>query len=391
MKDATPDDVISLIYEAASGQVHWKLALEGVRKRLECLVVQIVGIDVLRGQFLFSFESEGMLTESQIAEATIDYARVYHRIDPHAAYVSSGAPGQLISFSRVFNQSFVDSNVFYQDFLIPYGSRHMHGAKLHEADGVVTMLGIHRGLGQQPLDGTKWIEAQRFCFHLSKAAELFSTTRRVAVDSVIAHDLLNRLTTPVYLVNANRQVVMRNQAARESPQASEPLQVGINGDLVCSDAEANKHITLALEALRNSFSDSCSEIQRIRVVVRVNRTGRLGSDLLCIDDIQPSETMFAFGHQPVVMITYYRMGARPPLDPFFVAYAFDLTPAEAAVAVAIASGLSPKEIAMQRQSALNTVLAQVRSIHGKLGVRRNTEVVVLLHSVSMHSKTRTSV
>ena len=55
------------------------------------------------------------------------------------------------------------------------------------------MLGIHRGVGQQPLEGADWLTAERICFHLTKAAGLFSTTRRAAASDAIARELLNQI------------------------------------------------------------------------------------------------------------------------------------------------------------------------------------------------------
>jgi DNA-binding CsgD family transcriptional regulator len=57
---------------------------------------------------------------------------------------------------------------------------------------------------------------------------------------------------------------------------------------------------------------------------------------------------------------------------------FDLSTAEAEVAVLVGLGLSPTEIARRRQVGIETVRAQLKSVFRKLGVGRQSELVRLL-------------
>ena len=61
---------------------------------------------------------------------------------------------------------------------------------------------------------------------------------------------------------------------------------------------------------------------------------------------------------------------------------FDLTPAEAALALLLANGLSLDEAAEQLNIRRNTARAHLRMIFSKTGVTRQTELVrTLLNSV----------
>jgi len=70
--------------------------------------------------------------------------------------------------------------------------------------------------------------------------------------------------------------------------------------------------------------------------------------------------------------------ARPELDPFVVAASFDLTPAEARVAVALARGASVADIAARHAVSTHTVRSQVKSVLFKTGTGRQAELVSLL-------------
>lgn len=376
MSETTLDDVASLIYEASTGFAQWQDALEAVREALDCLVVQIVGVNTRSGRLLFSFESTG-----SVAEASLDYARTYHNIDPHAAYVASRPSGQLFAFSRVFDQAYVDGSAFYQEFLIPYGSRHMHGAKLHEIDGEATMLGMHRGIGRRPLEGKDWLAAQRLCFHLTKAARIFSLQRNRVQADLIVQGVLDRLRAPVYLIEDNGRVVMKNVAANAMGRNAEPLSMNAEGFLECMHAETYEKIKEALDELGHRVSSYQINLVPRRRVVRIRQTGGGTDQLLCLDAIYPKETMGAFGEKPLLMLTQHQLGKDTHIDPFLIASVLDLTPAEAMVASLVASGHSAKKIAHLRGVSIHTVHTQLKSLVGKLGVHKSTELVAVLHSV----------
>ena len=61
---------------------------------------------------------------------------------------------------------------------------------------------------------------------------------------------------------------------------------------------------------------------------------------------------------------------------------FNLTPAETALALELANGLSLEEAAEELNIRRNTARAHLRSIFSKTGVRRQTELVrIMLNSV----------
>lgn len=66
---------------------------------------------------------------------------------------------------------------------------------------------------------------------------------------------------------------------------------------------------------------------------------------------------------------------------------FQLTPAEADIALALASAHSAKSIARDRDVSHHTVRTQIKAIYAKLGVNRHVELVRLLHMFEApHSK-----
>jgi DNA-binding CsgD family transcriptional regulator len=64
---------------------------------------------------------------------------------------------------------------------------------------------------------------------------------------------------------------------------------------------------------------------------------------------------------------------------------FDLTPAESKISIALASGSSPQEIAVNNKVSIGTVRNQIKSIYSKIGVKRQSELVRVVLNLSRMS------
>jgi DNA-binding CsgD family transcriptional regulator len=70
---------------------------------------------------------------------------------------------------------------------------------------------------------------------------------------------------------------------------------------------------------------------------------------------------------------------RPPLE--ILSEVFSLTAAEAMVASMVAAGWSPEEIANELQVSRETVRNQIKTIFGKTGTHRQSELAALISRV----------
>lgn len=66
-----------------------------------------------------------------------------------------------------------------------------------------------------------------------------------------------------------------------------------------------------------------------------------------------------------------------------VAASFDLTPAEARVAIALARGASVVDVATELAVSPHTIRAQVKAVLAKTGTSRQAELVSLLAALPM--------
>jgi DNA-binding CsgD family transcriptional regulator len=99
---------------------------------------------------------------------------------------------------------------------------------------------------------------------------------------------------------------------------------------------------------------------------------------LCLYALRPESTLHAFGDRSLAMLMIYDPHQKIGFDPFILAACFDLSPGEAKVAVALAEGMSPEEIAKKNRVAISTVRTQLKSVFLKTGANRQAELVSMM-------------
>ena len=82
--------------------------------------------------------------------------------------------------------------------------------------------------------------------------------------------------------------------------------------------------------------------------------------------------------------------ATPSIDPEHVAAVLGLTPAESRVAVALAEGMTMRDIAAATHRAESTVRELVKRIHVKLDVSRRADLVRIVVSLAGSSGSQDS-
>src|SRR5690606_22738217 len=93
----------------------------------------------------------------------------------------------------------------------------------------------------------------------------------------------------------------------------------------------------------------------------------------------PKKAHLLAGARPVLVVV--RSNIRSDSIRQFLHDRYCLTQAEAAVALKVADGFSPEQVASQRQTSVATVRKQLRIIYEKLGVHRQSELAALINQL----------
>ena len=363
------DDIVANLYLAGAGALRWDAALDKVARALRLWAIQIIGVDKRRGSLMFSLE--GGPFDPQVA---VDYIRDYHLCNPRIEVVQRLRAGTWMHCHEHFSDSFVAADRFHQDFLIPYGGRYMSGTKLIDDHDHVVLLGAHRGIKDTPLNAAEIGLLDRLRNHLIKAVALHNQMEAKEVEFAVGQMILQRLNQPVLLVDSVRNIRYANKAAQAFEVKSR--NVSFAGLLLsCRDKEFELLLTSEIRALLDPHR---TDATNTRKVLRLPVQGDEFPVLLVLTRLDPDKSLQAFGNIPVVMIAFHETGQSKAIDPALVAEVYGLSPAEAKVAVALAAGSKPIEIAELRGVALSTVKTQMKIAYAKMNIGSQADLLRLL-------------
>ena len=201
---------------------------------------------------------------------------------------------------------------------------------------------------------------------LVREAELAAGREAACVSSATFAVLLDRVRDALILAAADGQVVHLNAAAEQQLARAGPLRFR-EGRLWCGKRACGTALRQALAAacdseLPNATTMLLSDHKHGRLIVGISPLGpREGPGLA------------------LIAIHEECMPRRRSVEP--LKSLFNLTRAEAEIALRIAEGATPTEIGRERRVALNTVRGQMKSLAAKLGCTRQVEIVTLVRAI----------
>jgi DNA-binding CsgD family transcriptional regulator/PAS domain-containing protein len=371
------DPVVEDIYRAGSGLHSWLRPIEQIADIFDAWAVQLLGVSKKTGVMLFSFEGG-----SGPPAGAIEYLRHYHRIDPRLGKFLPAPQGEWFACEEHFDEAFVASSPFYQDYLIPLGGRYLYGTKLHDDESSTVLIGHLSRVGNPPLSPPEKEAFRRLSTHFQKALDIKRTLEANADRHSVGAELLEKLRQPMILIDNERRITYGNHSAR-ALLGRRDIVYESEGLLACRDAGSDLDLTIAIRSLGlvpiSSIGDQV-DIQDRRVVRLKRRDGSNVAGTLIA--LRPESTMGSFGRTPQALFTVFEPGAPVDIDPFILSTTFDLTPAEARVAAAIVGGGSPEQCAKELNVKLSTVRSQLVAIYRKTGATGQADLVRLILSAT---------
>jgi DNA-binding CsgD family transcriptional regulator len=150
--------------------------------------------------------------------------------------------------------------------------------------------------------------------------------------------------------------------------------------LGCRHPSDDAALTIAVQNLGLQV-DPALRLPQKRQFVRLHRASDHGRVGVYLSALFPNDVMAAFGMASIALLIFHDPKAMPQADPFILAEAFDLTPAEARVAVQLANGKTAEEVSLDRAVAIGTVRTQIKSLLAKTGVHRQGDLMRLIGSL----------
>ena len=241
---------------------------------------------------------------------------------------------------------------------------------------------ITRGEAAQNFDAVDRARCEALLPHLRRALHVHNLLDRSESMGALYSDAIGRLSVGTIVLDESGKVLEQNLIARELVAANDGLKL-VGGRLEASYPSDNRELQ---QLIRNAFLRHAGSPPTLAQAMSVSRPSGQVSLGIVVEPVPSQEWAEGKGH-PAAMV-YIRDAAGKSLASTAAAkQLFNLTPAETALAMELANGLSLEEAAEALNIRRNTARAHLRSIFSKTGVRRQTELVrIMLNSVAALSR-----
>lgn len=359
--------ILGSIYDAALEEKGWVFCLEQLRRVLRAdyasLIVRTETIDDI-----------GLIVSAGNDQPNIDPGNPYIAMSPFSGI----QPDQLVTRGEVVSDKEWRASTYYRDYCAPQGVFHVMAADISTRNGGVYGLRITRPESMADFSVADKEFGRLLLPHIKRALNLHLSIHEDRKVSTLYSHAMAQLMVGVVVLDQEGLVIECNSAAKIVLDAKDGLAV-VGKQLEASYADDNRRLqALVREALVTSHTGKASLNEAMSVSRPSGRLGwglivqRIASDQWTEGKQRPSVAVF-------VRDTEGRVD--PPVR--LAQQLFHLTPAETALAIQLANGLSLEEAAEMLNIKRNTARAHLRSIFSKTGVRRQTELVrIFLNSVA---------
>jgi DNA-binding CsgD family transcriptional regulator len=376
------DTVVRELYEASAGLVPWPKALDGLFAELKVRQMQLLTVDKTNGTLVRSDQPAHM--DSIVFDAILEYVREYHRFDPHLAYTGSMPVGAVVNTANLFPIEEYKKHPFYRDYWAAFDVRELLAAKVAEDERYVVMLGMSRTHDLPAYTPADTALLARYVGHLAAAYRIVKHLGVIQATAQAGLAIIEASARPMVLLGLNRQIIAANSLARQF-LASDGLLFEKDEILCCRGSKASAELQRAFEALQLAELTGSQEGTPRRIALRLQGSKIRDHHLLCsIWAMQPAMSMNAFGPMPVALLTIAPRTSKEFADPVFIGSMFDLTPAEAKIAIALLHGGDLRGIAAAQRVSLETVRTQLKSVFAKTDTSRQADLIALLMRVTSH-------
>jgi len=363
-----PDALLNLIYDAATDDKLWPSVLRTIADLTES------GNGILLCQ---SAKQRAVFFEYHFNtdDACIRALGERHILNPWSDYLGRRhTSGIIVPSERILSLSELKRTAFYDEVLRPQNTS--HGALLGLADtsdfAVACVTG--REARQGPYDEGSLRLLARIAPHLTRAIQLGYRVNAYRAMQRVEYRTLDRLAIGVILLDRRARILFANAAARalEGPGAPLHLRNGKVGHVSVLHARRLDNLVQSLLRDTPMAAISLPHLEDGHPLT-VLATAIRGRDLDRFTDAHLKDA--------AVILFIFDPASRSGIPAAWLTEAYGLTPAEANVAIAVATCGTVGETASHLKISPNTVKTHLRHVFTKTGITRQAELASLIASL----------
>ena len=376
--DQAYDTLIGLIYEGALEQKPWQSALPLLREMFDAQVVSLVlrpPAEGDRGVILNSLRPDPGITEDQSESGDPSdweltaYREQFFSLDPFINL----PPDQVISLEDLLPDTELVVSEYYQQYLQPINLFRILGVDTQEPGGMLARLRISRRREEPRFDDQDRQRLARITPHLCRAIQIFATLSRTTSERDIYAGAIDQLAVATIILDEQGRVLNTNAVARAVLEETGGLTLH-GKHLHVEGRDINRELQAAVEQVIEAQHRGETSLVRALRVPRDGGRADLGLVLRPVSTGDWHEGQSS----PCVAVFVSDPDQRETASQQTLAELFELTPAEANVAILLSRGLSLAEVSDAQNISQHTARAQLKSIFAKTGVSRQAELVRLV-------------
>lgn len=366
------DRIVSALYDASLDSRRWAEALEMFRSLFQANYVTLI----LRSP---DESNLGMMIAVGVEGGDkVTYLPYGHSMTP---FVNQPID-KIFTVEDLMSEAEWRRMPYYQHWCAPVDVFHVMGADISTPDSGKLRFRITRGEAAPKFSALDRVRCEALLPHLRRALHIHNLIDRSESLGTLYSQAIGRLSVGTLVLDDSGKVLEQNLIARELLAANDGLKL-VGGRLEASYPSDNRELQ---QLIRGAFARHSGDPLAVASAMSVSRPSGQVSLGVVVEPV-PSQEWAEGKGQPAVVV-YIRDAAGKSLASTAAAkQLFNLTPAETALAMELANGLSLEEAAEALNIRRNTARAHLRSIFSKTGVRRQTELVrIMLNSVAALSR-----
>jgi DNA-binding CsgD family transcriptional regulator len=362
------DAIVGDFYRAATGTLTWDSALDRVQVAFKARAVLIHEADMRTGQ-LMALHTGGPARN----DASLDYVRDYHRIDPRRERIISMLPALFDKWwhcDEHFDDAFTERSPFFTEFMEAYDARFMSTLIVTAREDTFAAFALELPASRGKLTRDEREVVRRLGNHLHDALRAHQRTLALMSQALVGHKLIDAFPYPMWLLGQSRQVAFANPSALAEEASA--LRLARDGTVLrLVNTRSEKRLCEQLHLM-------CRQPHGSAAVLDLRRSTTEPPTWLHLSVLQAADVMGAFGAHPQILATLFDPRHVNALDTFALGSLFGLTPAEARIAGGLSEGRTAAELAARHGVAVPTVRRQIAEVITKLGADRAVDVVRML-------------
>jgi DNA-binding CsgD family transcriptional regulator/PAS domain-containing protein len=361
-------DTIEAIHGAGLNPDAWPEALASIAALLGGSAATLEAYAVPTGGLLW-LRAYNIPPPSQLL-----YADEFAALNPRAAYGMRQPSVELLWDYKVLDETQMDRDPYYADFLPRTGHRYFVSGVLHRSANEVAVATIQRSRRRGHVTESEIDLMRRLMPHLRQAVDVGRRLDGLAASGAGLREAIDRLADGVAMIGPRGEVVVANRALSEmaargdgiammrgelefaSPRAARAYAEALAGIAMQSEHRLNGHAPLDIAVERGAGAPPYV------VAVRPFSTSAGSNDTGGI-------IALVFVHDPL---------QRTAPSASLLQSVFGLTAAEADLALALQSGQTPAAYARTRKLSANTIYTHLRRLKEKTGCSRLPELIAWL-------------